>query len=91
MKTKKMEHWYQQYCTSNATELYHVYGQICERNRTSYERIKARAKELHAVGDVRILTHSCHHYTCGYVYPNPETGELMFRVETRENTYVEAL
>lgn len=84
---KKMSWFYREYCDSNATELYQVYGKCSQAKRKSYEDIKRRARELGAVEPVRILSHNTYNYTCGYIYPHPKTGVLTFRVETSVNTY----
>ena len=85
---KQMRWFYTEYLRSSATELWQVYKtSVSSAKLKSYEAIKAEAKRLNAIEDVRILSHNSHTYTCGYIYPHPETGELVFRVETRDHTY----
>lgn len=85
---KQMRWFYQEYKCSKATELWEVYKtSVSSAKLKSYEAIKKEAKELNAIEDVRILSHNSFNYTCGYIYPHPETGELVFRVETNRHTY----
>lgn len=84
---KKMEWFYTEYQCSKATELYHVYGRYSEAKRRSFENIKAQAAKLDAIEPVRILSNNTYSYTCAYIYPHPEYGHLIFRVETSCHTY----
>lgn len=84
---KKMEWFYAEYLASKATELHQVYGRYSEDKRQSFEDIKAQAAKLNAIEPVRILSHNTYNYTCAYIYPHPEYGYLIFRVETACHTY----
>lgn len=38
--------------------------------------------------DFRILSYNTFAFTCGWVMEDPETGVIMLRVETPENSYI---
>ena len=78
------KYYYQRYLTSTATELRHVYKTCSSDKYAAMEWNKAQAD----AGDpVKIISHSCHFFTVAYPYQNPETGEIMFRVNTGRNYY----
>lgn len=87
----KMEWFYTEYKMSTATELHEVYGRWSWKKEKSFRKIKERAWELKRIEPVRILSHNTYNYTCAYIYPHPETGQLVFRVETSCHTYEEDL
>lgn len=52
----------------------------------SYYNIKLECENLDGY-DFTILSHNPFQYSCGYVYPDSETGALILRVETASSTY----
>lgn len=52
----------------------------------SYYNIKLECEELDGY-DFTILSANTWQYSCGYVYPDKETGALILRVETASHTY----
>lgn len=84
---KKMKWFYAEYQRSTATELRDVYGRWSDKKEQSFRRIKERSAELKRIEPVRILSANTYNYTCAYIYPHPENGNLIFRVETSCHTY----
>ena len=72
---------YPRWATSTDTELYHVYGSYSHAKASSYESIR---DEMHKCGghDLRIISHNCMMYTCGYLRNNPKTGFTEFVYHT---------
>lgn len=69
------------------TELWDVYGTVSQAKRNAMEQCKAWCAETNGY-DFHICGHSCHQFTVAWNYMNPETGEVMTRIETAQNTYI---
>lgn len=78
------KYYYQRYLLSTATELWHVYKTCSTAKQAAMEWNKAQAD---AGQPVKIISHTCNFFTVAYPYQNPETGEIMFRVNTGRNYY----
>lgn len=77
-------------CAEKAKSIYD-YSDICELGdcyrRYSIEKSRAFQKireEMHSIGgqDLRIISHNCNIFTCGYIYAERETGVLKFVYHT---------
>ena len=72
---------------NEGTELYHVYGRISAAKMKAMEQCKAwcaadRGRNFH------IISHNGFRFSVSWEYDNPETGELMTRIETADYTYI---
>lgn len=60
-----------------------AYGRPSDYKVKAYERLC----EIANGGDCRVLGHNCNVFTTGMYTTDKETGELLFRVDTRDNVY----
>lgn len=68
-------------------ELYEVYGKVSSVKLRAMEDCKRWC--LNDNGwNFHIISHSCHKFSVAWEYTNPETGEVMTRIETKDNTYI---
>lgn len=65
--------------------LYTAYKTPSQRKINVYDAIARECYERNGYG-LCVLTHSCHFFTTGYFYPDPETGELRARIELPTRT-----
>lgn len=86
MASKKMQAWFEQYNRSRWDKLEDVYGRFSEAKRSAYDECMNVFYELHGMRP-RIIGYNTMAFTFGFTYPDPETGEMIFRVETYCNTY----
>lgn len=63
-----------------------VYGRVSAAKDNAYNWCRNKCIELDG-GWFRIIGHNSMTFTVAFVYPEWETGELIFRVETAKNTY----
>lgn len=87
IKGKARERFVQAYAGSNNISLYDVY------NKPSQYKLNAENECImqmqHENGwNYRILSYNTFAFTCGWLIEDAETGELMLRVETPENSYI---
>lgn len=72
---------------NEGTELYHVYGNISSAKMRAMEDCKRWYRETNG-RNFRIISHNTFQFSVAWEYDNPETGELMTRIETANNTYI---
>lgn len=59
-------------------DIYHAYKRPSENKIRSYERIKNSVMK----DSLKVLTNTCQFYTTGSMDTDPETGEILFRVDS---------
>lgn len=69
------------------TELWHVYGSMSSAKCEAMEWCKKKCEEMKGY-DFHICSHNSHRFSVAWNYVNEETGEVMTRIETADNTYV---
>lgn len=62
-----------------------VYSKPSIYKRNAEQEILARMFDRSGYG-YTVLTHSVQFFTCAYVFPHPETGELILCIETPAHT-----
>ena len=72
---------------NQGTELYHVYGRVSQAKQNAMERCKAICEAAQG-WNFHITGHNAHTFTVAWNYMNTETGEVMTRIETAQNTYI---
>ena len=83
---KKISGFYNSYLNSAATELSDVYKSWNSDKAKAYK--KCREEFVRNKGEYfRIVSANTYQFTCGYRYPDPETGVLRFRYHTANNVY----
>lgn len=84
--TKKAEAYNSAYNGATACDLLDVYERPSRAKIDAFRRCKNRMIEANGRG-MRILSHSCHFFTIGYVYTDDKSGEIRLAVETGRNFY----
>lgn len=87
IKGKARDRFIKAYDDSCVDMLYEVY------DKPSQAKLNAEAicmgKMWHEGGeDFRIISHNTFTFTCGWRVTHPETGVVMLRVETANNSYI---
>lgn len=72
---------------NEGTELYHVYGNISSAKMKAMEDCRRWCYETNG-RNFHIISHNTFQFSVAWEYDNPETGELMTRIETANNTYI---
>ena len=73
--------------SNKGTELYHIYGNVSSAKMKAMEDCKRWYRETNG-RNFRIISHNIFQFSVAWEYDNPETGELMTRIETASNTYI---
>lgn len=72
---------------NEGTTLDAVYGRYSTAKSKAFKDCQRWCEEDHGY-DFHICSHSCHQFSVAWNYTNPETGEVMTRIETASNTYI---
>lgn len=85
--TKKAQTLLQAYKNATKTDIRDCYSSHC-----SDAKVDAQKQIMQAMHDLnghgyKVCSSNPKHFSCAYVYPDTETGELVLRYETRLNTY----
>ena len=87
IKGKARERFVQAYAGSNNLSLYDVYSNP-SHYKVNDENECITQMRYENGWNFRILSYSTFVFTCGWLIADAETGELMLRVETPENSYI---
>ena len=80
---EKMRYYASRFNASN-DDIHSVYKKPSDFKVDVYEYLRDIAID----NDCRVLSHNCHQFTTGMYTTSPETGEVLFRVDTRDNVYL---
>ena len=69
------------------TDLFDVYDNVSQAKRKAYEECKAWCYADKGRG-FHICSHNSFQFSVAWEYDDPETGELMTRLETANSTYI---
>lgn len=72
---------------NEGTELYHVYGKFSSAKAQAMADCRRWCYETNGY-NFHIISHNCDYFSVAWNYDDPETGELMTRIETKFNTYI---
>lgn len=86
--TKKVKGFYESYKRASATTLNDVYTSYSSRKASAFEWCRNKCEELNGF-DFKVVSACTNFFTVGFMYPDPETGEIRFCYETHLNTYDE--
>lgn len=87
IKGKARERFVQAYAGSNNLSLYAVYSKPSQHKLTAENECITQMRDENG-WNFRILSYNTFAFTCGWLIADAETGELMLRVETPENSYI---
>ena len=62
---------------SRYTDLYSAYDRCSARKRAAWEYCKDLCEKNNGEG-LKVISRNSHIFTAGFVFPNADTGELMF-------------
>ena len=68
-------------------ELWDVYGSVSRAKCVAMEECKRWCEETNG-RNFHICSHNGFRFSVAWEYDNPETGELMTRIETADSTYI---
>lgn len=87
IKGKARERFVNGYAMSCIVNLYGVYSRPSEHKLRA--EIECINRMHHENGyDYRIISYNTFAFTCGWLIEDPESGVIMLRVETPENSYI---
>ena len=72
---------------NQGTELREVYGRWSNAKETAMRNCKREYLEDDGY-NFRITGHNCDRFTVAWEYVNKETGEVLTKIKTGENTYI---
>ena len=78
---ESMRYYYKRYLETPYHSIYDAYGRPSARKVSSYEYLKSIA----LYNECRVISKNCMKYTAAMLWQEPETGEILFRVDTAEN------
>ena len=81
---------YRRFQLSSDTELRHVYKSTSAKKEKAFRNCVSDMVWRNGTG-IKILSHNCFRFVIGYEYPDKETGEARFLVDTGKNIYDEKL
>ena len=85
--TKKGQNLLERARNWEGTELWHVYGSVSRAKCEAMEKCKKWCDETGGY-DFHICSHNGFRFSVAWNYVNPETGEVMTRIETADSTYI---
>lgn len=80
---RKMQYYANLYNKSNGSNIWTAYDRPSDRKVNAYKALR----DIALNSDCRVLGHNCMQFTTGMYRFSDETGELVFRVDTRDNVY----
>lgn len=87
IKGKMRERFVNAYSMSCIDSLYAIYAKPSKAKISAHGDCWEQMHKEHGY-DFRILSYNTFAFTCGWVMEAPETGVIMLRVETPENSYI---
>lgn len=85
--SKTGQRWLASTSKSQGSELYHVYGRWSDAKERAMQNCKRAYLEDEGY-NFRITGHTSDKFTVAWNFINKETGEVMTRIETADNTYI---
>lgn len=75
-----MKYQYRVYKNSNTTDITQAY-----KTNPSWRKVNSfnRIKNSVLPGTIKVISHTAQHYSTGSLVTDPETGELLFRYDTK--------
>ena len=87
IKGKARDRYVNAYAMSCIDSLYACYSKPSKAKIAAHGEYWEKMHQEHGY-DFRIISHNTYAYTCGWLMEDPETGVIMLRVETPENSYI---
>lgn len=87
IKGKARERFANAYATSDIYNLFGVYSNPSDYKLIAENDCRERMRRENG-RDFRIISYNTFVFTCGWLIEDPETGVVMLRVETPENSYI---
>lgn len=85
--TKKAQYWLDRFNSSHIFHLQECYTSFSEAKEQAFNDC---LNQCYNMGGIHfcILGYNCYSFSCGWLYGDSESGVIMLRVETPNNTYV---
>ena len=85
--SKRGQHLLARARRNEGTELYHVYGRISRDKMVAMDKCKEWCYQTNG-RNFRIISHNSFQFSVAWEYDDPDTGEVMTRIETANSTYI---